>query len=205
MATLEERTDARAVMDAAGLKSAVIFGASEGASMACMFAATYPERTRSLITWGGMARWCASEDHPWGLNTERYAEMIRDVRENWPSEWYIRGPGAGLGPDASQDVIDPAERWSGAAGSPSAVAASETMNSEIDTRPILSAIKVPTLIMNRTGDPAVSVEGARDMARRIPGARFIEYPGTPTPSWRSSKNYGRYPGIRYRDSSGGHR
>ena len=64
-----------------------------------------------------------------------------------------------------------------AAGSPSAVAAYETMNSEIDTRPILSAIKVPTLIMNRTGDPAVSVEGARDMAKRIPGARFIEYPG----------------------------
>jgi class 3 adenylate cyclase len=31
--------------------------------------------------------------------------------------------------------------------------------------------------MNRTGDPAVNVEGARDMAKRIPGARFIEYPG----------------------------
>ncbi|HKS30791.1 MAG TPA: adenylate/guanylate cyclase domain-containing protein [Chthoniobacterales bacterium] len=178
MATLEERTDdIRAVMDAAGLKSAVIFGVSEGASMACMFAATCPERTRSLITWGGMARWCASEDHPWGLNAQQYAEMIQDVRENWPSEWYIRGPGAGLGPDASQDVIDQAKRYMRAAGSPSAVAAYETMNSEIDTRPILSAIKVPTLIMNRTGDPAVSVEGARDMARRIPGARFLEYPG----------------------------
>jgi hypothetical protein len=178
MATLEQRTDdIRAVMDAVGLESAVIFGVSEGASMACLFAATYPERTRSLITWGGMARWCASEDHPWGLNTEQYAEMIRDIRENWPSEWYIRGPGAGLGPDASQDVIDHAKRYMRAAGSPSAVAAYETMNSEIDTRPILSAIKVPTLIMNRTGDPAVSVGGARDMARRIPGASFIEYPG----------------------------
>jgi class 3 adenylate cyclase len=178
MATLEQRTDdIRAVMDAVGLKSAVIFGVSEGASMACMFAATYPQRTRSLITWGGMARWCATEDHPWGLNEEQYVEMIRDVRENWPSEWYIRGPGAGMGPDASQAVIDQAKRYMRAAGSPSAVAAYEAMNSEIDTRPILSAIKVPTLIMNRTGDPAVSVEGARDMARRIPGARFVEYPG----------------------------
>ena len=178
MATLEQRTDdIRAVMDAVGLKSAVIFGVSEGASMACMFAATYPKRTRSLITWGGMARWCATEDHPWGLNEQQYVEMIRDVRENWPSEWYIRGPGAGMGPDASQAVIDQARRYMRAAGSPSAVAAYEAMNSEIDTRPILSAIKVPTLIMNRTGDPAVSVEGARDMARRIPGARFVEYPG----------------------------
>jgi len=178
MATLEQRTDdIRAVMDAVGLESAVIFGVSEGASMACMFAATYPERTRSLITWGGMARWCASEDHPWGLNMEQYAEMIRDVRENWPSEWYIRGPGAGLGRDAPQDMIDHAKRYMRAAGSPSAVAAYETMNSEIDIRPILRAIKVPTLIMNRTGDPAVSVEGSSDMAKRIPGARFIEYPG----------------------------
>ena len=178
MATLEQRTDdIRAVMDAVGLKSAVIFGVSEGASMACIFAATYPERTRSLITWGGMARWCASEDHPWGLKMDEHTEMIRDIRENWPSEWYIRGPGAGLGPDAPQDVIDQTKRYMRAAGSPSAVAAYEAMNSEIDVRPILSAIKVPTLIMNRTGDPAVSVEGGRDMAKRIPGARFVEYPG----------------------------
>ena len=178
MATLEQRSDdIRAVMDAVGLKSAVIFGVSEGASMACMFAATYPERTRSLITWGGMARWCASEDHPWGLKIDEHTEMIRDIRENWPSEWYIRGPGSGLGPDAPQDVIDQTKRYMRAAGSPSAVAAYEEMNSEIDVRPILSAITVPSLIMNRTGDPAVSVEGGRDMAKRIPGARFIEYPG----------------------------
>ena len=54
MATLEERTDdIRAVMDAVGSKRATILGFSEGASMACLFAATYPERTRSLIVWGG--------------------------------------------------------------------------------------------------------------------------------------------------------
>ena len=43
MATLEERTDdIRAVMDDVGIKSANIFGVSEGGSMACLFAATYP-------------------------------------------------------------------------------------------------------------------------------------------------------------------
>ena len=200
MATLEQRTDdIRAVIDAVGLKSAVIFGVSEGASMACMFAATYPERTRSLITWGGMARWCASEDHPWGLNTEQYAEMVRDVRENWPSN----GTSEDLAPASdrmlSQDVIDQAKRYMRAAGSPSAVAAYETMNFEIDTRPILSAIKVPTLIMNRTGDPAVSVEGAR-YGKANTGRKVYRV------SWehplhhgdRAGKNYRRYPGICYR-------
>ena len=51
------------------------------------------------------------------------------------------------------------------------------MNGQIDTRPILPSIQAPTLVMNRTGDPCARVEAARDMASRIPGAKFIEYPG----------------------------
>ena len=178
MATLEQRADdIRAVMDAVGIHSAVIFGASEGASMAAMFAATYPERTRALLTWGAMARWMASDDHPWGQNQSENEQMIRDVQENWPSEWYIRGPGAGYGPDADDALVQSAIRYCRAAANPSAAAAYERMNSEIDIRPILGAIKVPTLVMNRTGDPVAPCEAARDMAKRIPGARFIEFPG----------------------------
>ena len=67
-ATLEDRTDdIRAVMDAAGSERAVILGASEGGAMACMFAATYPNRTRALIVWGGQARWVREPDMPWGI------------------------------------------------------------------------------------------------------------------------------------------
>jgi class 3 adenylate cyclase len=51
------------------------------------------------------------------------------------------------------------------------------MNYEIDVRPILPTVRVPTLVMNRTGDPIANVEAARDLAARIPGARFIELPG----------------------------
>ena len=55
--TLEERIDdIRAVMDAAQSGRAHIFGVSEGGSMACLFAATYPERTRSLILYGTRPR-----------------------------------------------------------------------------------------------------------------------------------------------------
>src|SRR5207253_7226638 len=42
---------------------------------------------------------------------------------------------------------------------------------------ILPTIQVPTLVINRTGDPVANVEAARDMAARIPGARFVEFPG----------------------------
>ncbi len=178
MATLEQRADdIRAVMDAVGVDSAAILGASEGASMASLFAATYPERTRALLTWGGMARWVATEDHPWGMSREDTDRMIEDVQDNWPSEWYIRGPGAGVGPDADSALVQSMMRYMRAAASPSAAAAYERMNSEIDIRPILGAIKVPTLVMNRTGDPVAPCEAARDMAKRIPGARFVEFPG----------------------------
>lgn len=178
MATLEQRTDdIRAVMDAVGVESAILFGRSEGASMAAMFAATYPERTRALIIWGAMARFVASDDHPWGLSREEYERLIQDVQEHWPSEWYLRGPGAGYGPEANKALIEHAARYCRAAASPSAAAAYERMNAEIDIRPILDAIQVPTLVMNRTGDPVAWCDAARDMANRIPGARFVEFRG----------------------------
>jgi pimeloyl-ACP methyl ester carboxylesterase len=178
MATLEQRADdIRAVMDAVGLESAIIWGQSEGADMAALFAATHPSRTRALIIWGAMARWVATEDHPWGLSRDETNQLIQDVQDNWVSEWYIRGPGAGLGPDADDSLIQYCIRYGRAAANPSAAAAYERMNAEIDIRPILGAIKVPTLVMNRTGDPVAACEAARDMARRIPGARFVEFPG----------------------------
>lgn len=178
MATLEMRADdIRAVMDAVGLERAVIFGISEGASMSCMFAATHPERVQALITWGAMAKWVNTPDHPWGMDREETDRMIQDVRDNWPSDWYIRGPGAGVGPDVPQETVELMKAYMRAAASPSAAAAYEEMNAEIDTRPILGSIKVPTLVMNRTGDPLAFIEGVRDMASRIPGAILKEYAG----------------------------
>jgi pimeloyl-ACP methyl ester carboxylesterase len=178
MATLEQRADdIRAVMDAVGVESAIILGLSEGASMAAMFAATHPQRTRALLIWGAMARFGATEDHPWGMSRGESDRLIQDVQDHWPSEWYLRGPGFGLGPDADDALVQLCARYCRAGASPSAAAAYERMNAEIDIRPILGAIKAPTLVMNRTSDPVAACDGARDLAKRIPGARFVEFPG----------------------------
>ena len=97
MATLEERSDdIRAVMDAKKVERASLFGVSEGGSMTSLFAALNPDRVRSLIVWGTQARWCASDDHPWGLSTRNTVSSSgKSVRR--PSDEYIRGAGAGLG------------------------------------------------------------------------------------------------------------
>src|SRR5229473_5041147 len=63
--TLEERiSDVRAVMDAAGSQRATIYGWSEGGPMCLMFAATYPERTSSLVLYGAFA---SMKDPPFSM------------------------------------------------------------------------------------------------------------------------------------------
>ena len=54
---LDERMDdLHAVMDAAGAECPALFGVSEGGPMSILFAATYPERVRSLVLYGTMPR-----------------------------------------------------------------------------------------------------------------------------------------------------
>src|ERR1700716_2837369 len=73
------------------------------------------------------------------------------------------------------------QRWGGRnerlGASPAAVTALMRMNSQIDISGILPAVRVPTLVIHRTGDKTVNVEGGRDMAAHIPGARLVELPG----------------------------
>src|SRR6266852_1053977 len=80
--TLETRMDdVRAVMDAVGSRRAAFYGASEGAAMSLLFAATYPERTAALVVRSAYPRRMWAPDYPWGLTEEAYErEMERDLR-----------------------------------------------------------------------------------------------------------------------------
>jgi pimeloyl-ACP methyl ester carboxylesterase len=62
--------DVRAVMDAARSERAAILGVGEGGTMAAMFAATYPDRTSSLILGNSAARLSWAPDYPIGLPAE---------------------------------------------------------------------------------------------------------------------------------------
>ena len=57
------------------------------------------------------------------------------------------------------------------------------MNKEIDVRPILSAVRVPTLVLHRIGDRAIRTEQAQYLAKHIPGARLVELPGEDHTPW----------------------
>jgi class 3 adenylate cyclase len=50
-------------------------------------------------------------------------------------------------------------------------------NYEIDVRHLLPSVRVPTLVLHRTGDALVPVAAGRYLAEHIPGARYVEIPG----------------------------
>jgi pimeloyl-ACP methyl ester carboxylesterase/class 3 adenylate cyclase len=177
-ATLEERADdIRAVMDAAGSTRAVIFGQSEGGSMAAVFAAMHPERVRCLLIWGCQARFTTSPDYPWGVTREVYDRRLDELERDWPSRDYVRTWGAGLGPHAPEAVVDGILEVFQMAASPSSVIALERMNGDLDIRDVLPSIRLPTLVMAREGDPIVDSDAVRDLAARIPGAAVRIFPG----------------------------
>ena len=182
IATLEERMDdVRAVMDAAGSQRAAVMGFSEGGPMCALFAATYPERTSALIMYGSMARRAWAPDHPWGRTSEEHKERLRMVEQAWGTGISIELYSPSLASDSSyRNWVAGYERVS---ASPGAVLAILRMNWEIDARHVLPLIRVPTLVLHRTGDRPVRVEQSRYIAQHVPGARLVEFPGDDHQPW----------------------
>jgi len=181
IATLEARIDdIRAVMDAAKSERAHIFGVSEGGSMACLFAATYPERTRSLLLYGTRPRWTRAPDYPWGPTPEEAAatldrQIAEGFKRDFGSDVWQKWFGPGLRDDPK--FIEDFERMIRMSATPAAIAALARMNQLIDVRPILSTIQSPTLVITKQQDPICPVEAARDLTARIPGARLVVIQG----------------------------
>jgi class 3 adenylate cyclase len=62
------------------------------------------------------------------------------------------------------------------------------MNGQIDIRDTLPVIRVPTLVLHRTGDLDTSIEEGRYLAAHIPGARFVELPGADHLPWAGNQD-----------------
>lgn len=174
--TLEDRMDdLRAVMDTVGSERPVLFGMSEGGNMAALFAATHPERTRALVTFGVFARRVWSPDYPWAPTPQQRGEWFRRLAEEWGGPVDLED----LAPSLAGDR-DFAEWWATylrLGASPGAALELARCNTEIDVREVLRAITVPALVMHRTGDRDVRLEEGRYIAGLIPGARWRELPG----------------------------
>jgi pimeloyl-ACP methyl ester carboxylesterase/class 3 adenylate cyclase len=180
--TLEQRMDdVRAVMEAAGSRRAALFGTSEGGPMCALFAATYPERTAALVMFGAYARGMPEGDYPWGATNvtstpEDLEASLQLMADTWGEPTDLLGV---WGPSIAEDERRRAwwARYLRMSASPAAAVTLVQMNHQVDIRPVLPTIRVPTLIVHRSEDALVDAAGSRYMAERIPGAKYLEMPG----------------------------
>jgi class 3 adenylate cyclase/pimeloyl-ACP methyl ester carboxylesterase len=160
--------DVRAVLDAVGSQRAVIFGGHEGSTMACLYAATYPERTVALVLWQASA----FESRP---QPDVEQELLR-LRDGWGTLDYAGEMLEEICPTLAEN---PAEReWFAnrmrVGASPAAGYALNRMWAETDLSDILSAIHVPTLVLAR-GELGEGEVGP--VIERIRNSRYIRIPG----------------------------
>src|SRR3954468_6826745 len=205
--TLEERADeVEAVMDAAGMSRAVMFGLSEGGPTAIFFSVTRPERAEALVLFGtfaasiglslddvhielsdameklrgrASAMGLADDEIPDEAQVERVRRFARHVLEDWGEGKALKELVPNQGDEAQLGLI---ERLCSSPGMARATLAS---GSRLDVIDLLASVDLPTLVVHARGD-LVPVQGARLIARRIPGARLLEVEGVDHAPWFSS-------------------
>lgn len=169
--------DFHVVMDAVGWDRATVWGLSEGGPLACLFAATYPERTESLVLHGSFPRIVRAPDYDIGW--DRAAYDIANAA--WAASW-------GTADTLTIPVFVPSQvgdegylrwhmRFERLSSTPANVLATMALNAEIDVRHLLPTIRVPTLVLHARQDRAVPIEHGRYLAANISGATLFEYDG----------------------------
>ena len=174
--TMDERMDdMRAVLDAADSEWAAIVGQGHGGSTSILFAGTYPDRVSSLVLYDTYARWKRADDYPAGMPEAATALWSERIRSLWGSGGTIGGFFPGLAEDAEARRIWAKVERTGA--SPAQIGRLTEMWTNTDVRHILPSIRVPTLVIHRSGDIQFRVGHGRYLAEHIPGATYVELPG----------------------------
>lgn len=192
--TLEARMDdVRAVLDDLGVTRTAVLGQGYGTPIAILFAATYPERTSSLVLYAPSAKGgLRTDDHPWGATPEEHEAWVERSTRLWgtrefAAEWLAR-----LAPSAAGDdrVVEWTARVLRAAGSPATSRALSHMNAAMDVRAVLPDVHVPTLLIAREsatnpkgGVDVDAVEEARWIAEQMPSASLVVAPGRDYLPW----------------------
>jgi class 3 adenylate cyclase/pimeloyl-ACP methyl ester carboxylesterase len=165
--------DMRAVLDAVGSEQASILGVNEGSILAALLAATFPERFRSLVLFSSFVTRGADPDR----GQRRYEAMLR----GWGSAPALELIVPSLADD--DEFRDWWARWERISASPTMIRRLLRTLWQIDLRPVLEAIQIPTLVAHRTGDQTSHLRNGRAVAEAIPGAKFVELPGRDSFPW----------------------
>jgi class 3 adenylate cyclase/pimeloyl-ACP methyl ester carboxylesterase len=185
--------DFHAVMDAEEVSSAHISGISEGGLMALILAVSHPERVDGLV----VANSSAPPDHLGSaaeladlppMEASEWHGLWDQVTEHWGEPESPTVPW--LMPSLADD--EPFRIWQARYERQAATRAGfrrqlESLNS-LDTTGLPQQITAPALVTHTTGDRVFHAGHGRQLAKLIPGARYIEFPG-PDHFWWAAPNW----------------
>jgi len=150
--------DASAVLDAAGVTRAAVFGWGDGVAAAVILAARHPERVSTLVLYGGT------------LRPARLGAAI-DASERALSQWGERIPDGFAPPD--EDLARAWPERSRAAAPPTVARALVLTAAQADVTADAAGVRAPVVVLARRGDPVVPAEDARALAEAMPAGRFV--------------------------------
>lgn len=168
-----QTNDIGAVMDAAGSKTAAIFGGARAGAMSMLFAATHPERTQALVLYAPVAKTLASADWSFGKSEEEQRKFV---------ERFTAEMGTGENLDLQGPSFDPAfktwwARFERLVATPGAYRELAQIFTLVDVRQALPHIQAPTLVLHRVGDRISNLAQGQAIADAINGAKFVELLG----------------------------
>jgi len=174
--TLEDQlADLDAVIDAVGFDGFVLAAYSQASPAGIAYAHRHPDRVRRLVLYAATARVTRAPDYPAGRTPEEGRNWVHRLAAGW-------GNGGTLDENQPTVADDPAVReWMARAertlGSPAMAAKVARALGRVDVRDAARSLRVPTLVLHRTDDPAIPVAQGRWLAENIPDARWIELDG----------------------------
>jgi class 3 adenylate cyclase len=159
--TLERSLDdVSAVLAAAGVERAAVFGWGEAASLAALFAATYPEKTLAVLLDGELRiKW--APDYPWGTKPEEEQEFVNRLYEIWGQDGHALeigqltcGDRPEDGPWHDEAFVRVHAKLARFATTPGGFLAFTRTEYETDTREVARTIHVPAAVLVKEGAAA---------------------------------------------------
>jgi class 3 adenylate cyclase len=174
--------DLRAVLDAVGSERAALMSGVGASYVTLVFAATHPARTSALVLVDPYARFARAPDYPIGMPVDRLPEDLERLRASWGVDG---GTMTFLAPNllANRTLAAQYLRYERQSASPGAARAMISALYESDVRDILPAIQVPTLVISHSQGARIGPAHGRYIVERVPGARFVELPGSENYVW----------------------
>jgi class 3 adenylate cyclase/pimeloyl-ACP methyl ester carboxylesterase len=177
-----EVEDLLAILDAAGSERPYLFGFGVGGSLSLVFAAVHPDRCAGVIAYSTPACFLRSDDYPYGWDDQTFEMFLRLIDDGslaGPESFPIIAPSMA----DDREYVDFMARVLRSATTPRQARDCFETYARTDIRDVLASVKVPVLVLHRTGDRLFPIDQSRDLAKRLPDARFVELPGIDWTPW----------------------